>query len=96
MLRATFPIQRQGITEFADHDVHDQGLGRHPAVDRPCRRLGDHDDTLAGATGIARAARHSHPQLHWRDVELLGAQFADAMHAAAHGQASGATSITTS
>ena len=62
--------------------MHDQRLGRHAAIDRPLRRLGHHHGILAAAAGVARPARHPHPQLRRRDVELLGAQFADAVHGA--------------
>ena len=37
----------------------------------------DHHGPLAGAAGVARAARDAHPQLRGHDVELLGAQFVD-------------------
>ena len=81
------PIQRQGIAEFADDDMHDQRFGRHAAIDRPCRRLGDNNRLLAASAGVTRPARHPDPQLRRRDVELLGAQFADAVHVAAAARA---------
>ena len=81
------PIQRQGIAELADHHVHDQRFGRHAAVDRPLRRRRHHHGTLASAAGVARAARDAHAQLRRHDVELLGAQFADAVHGAAAARA---------
>jgi hypothetical protein len=67
-------IQREAITEFAHHHMHDQRLGRHAAINRPlgCRR--HRENTVAAVAYVARATRDAHPQLCRCDVELLGAQ----------------------
>ena len=70
-------IQRQRVAELAHHHMRHQRFGGHAAIDRPLRRRGDHHGPLAGAAGVAGAARDAHPQLRGRDVELLGAQFVD-------------------
>jgi hypothetical protein len=54
-----------------------QRFGGHAAIDGPLRRRGDDHGPLAGAAGVAGAARDAHPQLRRHDVELLGAQFID-------------------
>ena len=76
-------IQRQGIAELADHHVHHQRLGGHAAIDGPLRRWGDHHGPFAAAAGIAGTTRDAHAQLRRRDVQLLGAQFADRVQRAA-------------
>jgi hypothetical protein len=73
--------------------VGHQRLGRHAAIDRPLRRRGHHHGALAGPAGIARAPRDAHPQLRGHDVELLGAQIADAVHRTATAGARGVVGV---
>ena len=80
-------IQRQRITEFADDDMGDQRFGRHAAIDRACRSLGDNNRLLAVSAGVTWPTRHPDPQLCRHDVKLLRAQFTDAMHLAAAARA---------
>ena len=70
-------IERQRVGKLADHDVGDQCLGRHAAIDRPVGRRGDHDGLLASPADIARPPGHPNPQLRRHDVELPGGDLAD-------------------
>ena len=76
-------VERQRITELADHHMRDQRFRRHAAIDRPLRRRRLHHGALAGAASIARPAHHLHAQLGRNQVELLGAVLADHMQRAA-------------
>jgi len=77
------PIQRQRVTELADHNMGDQRFGRHAAINRPRWCFGNDNRLLTAPAGVTRPACHPDPQLRRRNVELLGAHFADAMHLAA-------------
>src|SRR3954454_4804087 len=82
-------VQGQMVTELGHQHVREQGLGRHPAGDRPLgsRRLhhrdrplgsrGLHHRFLSGPASVARAADHPHPQHGGDDVEHLLAILTD-------------------
>jgi hypothetical protein len=70
-------VERQRVTELADHNVRHHRFRRHAAIDRPVRRGGLHHGALAGAASIAWPAHHLHAQLGRHQVELLSAVFTD-------------------
>ena len=70
-------VERQEIGVLGHQHVRQQGLGRHPAGDRPLRCGGLHHRLLAGPAAIAGSADHLHPQLGGDDVEHLARVLAD-------------------
>ena len=70
-------IERQKIGVLGHQHVRQQGLGRHPAGDRPLRSGCLHHRLLAGPAAIAGSADHLHPQLGRDDVEHLARVLAD-------------------
>ena len=54
-------IERKMIGVFADENMGDHRLGRHPALDQMRRRRGLNNATLAGPAGIFGAPRDDDP-----------------------------------
>ena len=70
-------VERQRVTELADHHMRHQRFRRHAAIDRPLRRGRLHHSALAGAAPITRPAHQLHAQLGRNQVEHLGAIVTD-------------------
>jgi hypothetical protein len=70
-------VQGEVVREFGHEHMSQQGLGRHPAGDRPLRRGSLHHRLRAAPAAIAGSADHLHPQLSGHDVEHLARVFAD-------------------
>ena len=73
-------VQGQEIGVLGHQHVREQGLGRHPAGDRPLRGGRLHHRPLAGPAAVAGAADHPHPQHGGDDVEHLARVLADDVH----------------
>jgi hypothetical protein len=70
-------IERQAVGILRDGDMGQQPLGRNPCLDQ-MRRCGRLRHALAAAgTGIARPARHDHPEPRRNDVETFRYVLAD-------------------
>ena len=80
-------VQGQEIAVLGHQHVREQGLGRHPAGDRPLRRGRLHHRLLAGPAAVAGAADHPHPQHGGDDVEHLARVLADDVHGPAAARA---------
>jgi site-specific DNA recombinase len=80
-------VERQEIAVLGHQHVRQQGLGGHPAGDRPLRGGRLHDRPLARAAAVARAADHPHPQHGGDDVEHLARVLADDVHGPAAARA---------
>jgi hypothetical protein len=65
------------VREFCHQHVRQQGLGGHPAGDRPLGSGSLHHHFRAGPAAVAGAADHLHPQLGGDEVEHLAHVFAD-------------------
>ena len=77
MLRATFAIERQVVSEFVDQHMRQQRLGGHAAIDRPLGRGRLHDRLLAGPTAIPRPPDYLDPELGRNVVQHLCPVLAD-------------------
>jgi hypothetical protein len=71
------PVERQEIGILGHQHVREQGLGRHPAGDRPLRCWCLHHRLLTSPAAVARAADHLHPQLGGDKVEHLARVLTD-------------------
>jgi len=70
-------IERQSIGVFSNSDVGEQRLGRNPGLDQMSRRRLLRNTLMTGGAGIARPARHDHPELRRDHVEAFGYILAD-------------------
>jgi hypothetical protein len=80
-------IQGQGVTVFAEQNVREERLGRHPAIDGPVWRGRLDHRALARPAAMFRTTDHLHPQLSRHEVQHFGAVLADEMHRAATARA---------
>lgn len=70
-------IERQAVGILGNRDLGQEPLGRNPRLDQVRQRRSLGHTLPTGGTGIARPARHDHPEPHWKDVETLRYVLAD-------------------
>jgi hypothetical protein len=70
-------IERQAVGVLRDGDLGQEPLGRNPRLDQMRRRRRLHHLVAASGTGIARPARHDHPEPCRKDIEAFRYVLAD-------------------
>jgi hypothetical protein len=74
-------VQGEVVREFGHEHMSQQGLGRHPAGDRPFGRGSLHYRFRTGSAAVARAPDHLDPQLGGDEVEHLARVLTDHVQA---------------